>query len=166
MSPSFSPTPPQPTDKSSIRNTPEYNGLDTEFYPKGSSNNGNHGNITGLIIDLNGDIHFNGSTVPSRSSNFNDKTGISLPSSQQTQQPPLQYESNHTIVVGILVGLIILLCLILGFLTLPAVVNYFRRHIPVSQERIDRRYATIDGWLVTKVSTSEVSWSSGKRRQL
>ena len=60
-------------------------------------------------------------------------------------------ESNQTIIMGILIGLIIALCGILGVVGLPPLWTWIRRKMPVSKARILRRYATIDGWLVTKV---------------
>jgi CBS domain containing-hemolysin-like protein len=59
---------------------------------------------------------------------------------------------HNIIVVGVLIGFIILLFLILTFVTLPPLYACIRRKIPVSQRRIDRRYATIEGWLISKVS--------------
>jgi len=59
-------------------------------------------------------------------------------------------ESNQTIIMAILIGLIIALCGILGVVGLPPLWTWIRRKMPVSKARILRRYATIDGWLVTK----------------
>jgi len=61
------------------------------------------------------------------------------------------------VVVSILIALISLLCIILAFVTIPPVMHMIRRKMPIPQARIDRRYATIDGWLITKVWTMELS---------
>lgn len=66
-------------------------------------------------------------------------------------------ESQHNmVVVGILVGLIVVLCLILGFVAIPPIFGYIQSRMPVSPKRIERRYATIDGWLITKVRQRNV----------
>jgi hypothetical protein len=64
---------------------------------------------------------------------------------------------HNMMVVGVLIGLIILLCIILTFVTMPPFLAWMRRKMPVSQRRIDRRYATIEGWLISKVSCFELS---------
>jgi Ring finger domain len=57
----------------------------------------------------------------------------------------------HWMIVGILIGLVCLLSGLLIYLLYAPVRNYIRRKIPVSPEKIQRRYQTIDGWMVTKV---------------
>jgi hypothetical protein len=54
------------------------------------------------------------------------------------------------IIVGILIGLIIFLTLLLARVALPPLMAWIRRKLPVSPKRIERRYATIDGWLISK----------------
>ena len=58
---------------------------------------------------------------------------------------------NNSIVVAVLVALICILFLILIFVTVPPILHIIKRKMPVPQARIDRRYATIDGWLIRKV---------------
>jgi hypothetical protein len=59
----------------------------------------------------------------------------------------------HWIIVGILIGLVCILSGVLMYLLYPPIRNYIRRKIPVNPEKIQRRYQTIDGWMVTKVHT-------------
>lgn len=63
----------------------------------------------------------------------------------------ISHPEQNMAVVATLVGLIIILCIILGFVTLPPFIHMVRRKMPVSQKRIEKRFATIDNWLVTKV---------------
>ena len=58
---------------------------------------------------------------------------------------------NNSIVVAVLIALICILFLILIFVTVPPILHIIKRKMPVPQARIDRRYATIDGWLIRKV---------------
>ena len=55
------------------------------------------------------------------------------------------------VVVAILIALIVMLSMVLASVTVPPLLHMIRRKIPVPQARIDRRYATIDGWLIIKV---------------
>ena len=73
-----------------------------------------------------------------------------IPSHNNEQYTPHFPEANM-IIVGVLIALIVVLGMVLGVVTIPPLIHFFRRKIPVSQKRIDRRYATIDGWLITKV---------------
>jgi hypothetical protein len=121
-----------------------------------STNNSSNGTISGLIlnddIDLGASSGGDGPPMPTTTAGVVPTNGTL--SRQPEERPTQQHESEKDIiVVGVLIALIILLCLILGFLTVPTLINFFRRRIPVSQKRIDRRYETIDTWLVTKVST-------------
>lgn len=77
---------------------------------------------------------------------------------------PSVLQQHNMIIVGILIGLIVILCCVLGIVTIPPLWYYLRRTLPVSQKRIDRRYATIDGWLVRKVRWYETSneWGAGE----
>lgn len=62
-------------------------------------------------------------------------------------QPPPEH---NVVIVAILITLICVLCIILVFVTVPPLLHMIRRRIPIPQAKIDRRYATIDGWLITK----------------
>ena len=77
------------------------------------------------------------------------------------------YQSNganqNMIIVSILIGLICVLCIILGFVTIPPLIIFIQRRLPVPQKRIDRRYATIDGWLITKVCSCRFVNSKNER---
>ena len=58
---------------------------------------------------------------------------------------------ENAVIVAILIGLIIFLSLVLVWIAFPPLLDWIRGKIPVSPKRIARRYATIDGWLITKV---------------
>ena len=60
-------------------------------------------------------------------------------------------EERNWIVVGVLIALIIMLWLILGGMLCYPIMRFIQRRIPVSKRRINRRYETIEGWLITKV---------------
>jgi hypothetical protein len=60
-------------------------------------------------------------------------------------------------VVGILVGLIILLSFLFLAMIAPTISRFVRRKVPVSDERIERRYETVEGWLISKVRP--ITWS-------
>lgn len=57
----------------------------------------------------------------------------------------------HTIVVGVLIALIVILCIVLGLLVLPWIRIYLRRRASNDKRRMQRRYKTVDWWLITKV---------------
>jgi hypothetical protein len=61
-------------------------------------------------------------------------------------------EERNWAVVGVLIALIIMLWLILGAMLCYPIMRFIRRKMPVSKRRINRRYETIEGWLITKVS--------------
>ena len=60
-------------------------------------------------------------------------------------------QPENFLIVGILVGLIIFLCLILAWIAVPPILAWLHRKMPVSKKRVNRRYETIDGWLISKV---------------
>jgi hypothetical protein len=60
----------------------------------------------------------------------------------------------HSIVVGLLIGIILFLSVALLFLIGPPMLRFVRSKIPVSQKRMNRRYETIERWLISKVSFS------------
>lgn len=72
---------------------------------------------------------------------------------QHQHQQQTQHQQQNMAVVSILIALIAMLCLILMFVTIPPLIHMIKRRMPVPQAKIDRRYATIDGWLITKVRT-------------
>jgi hypothetical protein len=74
-------------------------------------------------------------------------------SSNSTQFNTDAHYPNNAAVVAVLIALICILCLILVTVTVPPIVHMIRRKLPISQARMDRRFATIDGWLIRKVRT-------------
>jgi hypothetical protein len=59
---------------------------------------------------------------------------------------------TNIVIVGALIALIIVLSAIFLFLALPPLVSCVRAFWPISQKRVNSRYETIEGWLITKVS--------------
>eukprot|EP00934_Nitzschia_sp_Nitz4_P007991 Nitzschia sp. Nitz4//scaffold108_size72880//21399//22877//NITZ4_005810-RA/size72880-processed-gene-0.49-mRNA-1//-1//CDS//3329532654//7981//frame0 len=70
---------------------------------------------------------------------------------------------QNMLIISILIGLIVVLCFILGFVTMPPLMSMIQRRLPVSQEKIDRRYGTIDSWLITKRVQSHDAACEGLR---
>lgn len=99
-----------------------------------------HGTVPTITSDSRGSNN-DGGKFPSSSTADGSGSGGGIQSAQ----------TQNMIVIGILIALIIILCLILGMVTIPPILAMIQRRIPVPQKRIDRRYATIDGWLITKV---------------
>ena len=63
--------------------------------------------------------------------------------------------TNNAIVVGILIAIIIILSVLFLLLIIPPCMRFVQRQIPVSQKRINERYETIEGWLISKVRCSD-----------
>mmetsp|Transcript_58373 Transcript_58373/g.142743 ORF Transcript_58373/g.142743 Transcript_58373/m.142743 type:complete len:825 (-) Transcript_58373:34-2508(-) len=124
--------------------------------PIGRGNDGGHDMIDGSSNINNGDVIADNSS--SNHIQIYDPTAD--PRHEQLRpRPPTtpaqhQVDSNasqkNMIIVGVLIALIIVLCCILMFIVIPPVIKFFRKKIPVSKKRIERRYRTIDGWLITK----------------
>jgi hypothetical protein len=68
------------------------------------------------------------------------------PTSLQTATP-----TQDMAIVGALIGIIIILACLLLYLVLPPLLSRLRSLAPISQKRLDSRYKTIEGWLITKV---------------
>ena len=105
------------------------------------------------------DSGINGTTTPGGYYGRPRPASPTIPPTWDGQFPPQQeqlapFPQPNMIIVGVLIALIVVLGMVLGVVTIPPLINFFRRKIPVSQKRIDRRYATIDGWLITKVMLS------------
>ena len=99
----------------------------------------------------NGSIYQSGPiTTPQQQQTIPPAWDTRIPPYNNEQYTPRFPEANM-IIVGVLIALIVVLGMVLGVVTIPPLIHFFRRKIPVSQKRIDRRYATIDGWLITKV---------------
>ena len=60
-------------------------------------------------------------------------------------------QNAHAIVVGLLIGLIVILCFILTVLLIPCIQQMIRRHASNDKRKIRKRYQTIDLWLISKV---------------
>jgi H+/Cl- antiporter ClcA len=59
--------------------------------------------------------------------------------------------SPNLIVAGIMIGLVAVFFVCLCYLLHPCLAHWLRRKVPVSAAQIQRRYQTIEGWLITKV---------------
>jgi hypothetical protein len=82
-----------------------------------------------------------------------------LPSSTPEPRPSPVIASSASqkphafiVIVGILLGTIVVLIGLFLYLILPAVLARLRAMMPVNEKRVQARYETIEGWLITKVS--------------
>mmetsp|Transcript_58374 Transcript_58374/g.142749 ORF Transcript_58374/g.142749 Transcript_58374/m.142749 type:complete len:824 (-) Transcript_58374:34-2505(-) len=124
--------------------------------PIGRGNDGGNDMIDGSSNINNGDVIADNSS--SNHIQIYDPTAD--PRHEQLRPHPTTTPAQHhmdsnasqknMIIVGVLVALIIVLCCILMFIVIPPLIKFFRKKIPVSKKRIERRYRTIDGWLITK----------------
>ena len=96
--------------------------------------------------DLSGGIGFG--TVIS----VDESDGLGLPMDETSNT-----EERNWVVVGVLIALIIVLWMILGCMLCVPLTRCIRRRMPVSKKRINRRYETIEGWLITKVRSQPKS---------
>jgi hypothetical protein len=62
-------------------------------------------------------------------------------------------QTNMAILISLIV-LIVLLLLILSYLIGPPIIWFVKRRIPVDPKKLDARYETIEGWLISKVRHS------------
>jgi hypothetical protein len=60
----------------------------------------------------------------------------------------------NMILTGIMMGFVAIFTISLCYLILPSMMQCLRRKIPVTTAQIQRRYQTIEGWLITKVNQS------------
>jgi hypothetical protein len=58
---------------------------------------------------------------------------------------------QNKVVVSILIGLVVVLTLFFIVMISPPLSRCILRHTPVSDKRIERRYETIEGWIISKV---------------
>lgn len=79
---------------------------------------------------------------------------------------PPQAPAQQDVVVGpnvailvTLIVLIIVLATIFLCLIVPPIYHHLRRKMPVSPKRIEARYATIEGWLISKVHLCVCAYS-------
>ena len=76
-------------------------------------------------------------------SRINNDTTID-PSTSTTTDPSL-------IITGFMMGLVAFFSFLLCYMLLPLFLQWVRRKIPVTSAQVNRRYETIEGWLITKV---------------
>jgi hypothetical protein len=60
-------------------------------------------------------------------------------------------DDRRMLVTGMLLAIMVILSMLLCYLVVPLFYEYLRDKIPVSEARKERRYQTIEGWLVSKV---------------
>jgi hypothetical protein len=60
-------------------------------------------------------------------------------------------DDRRMLVTGMLLAIMVILSMLLCYLVVPLFYDYLRDKIPVSEARKERRYQTIEGWLVSKV---------------
>jgi hypothetical protein len=58
----------------------------------------------------------------------------------------------NMLLAGFMMGLVVVFSLALCYLIFPSLLRWLRRKIPITEAQINRRYETIEGWLITKVS--------------
>jgi hypothetical protein len=64
------------------------------------------------------------------------------------------FDDRRILVTGILAAIMVILSLLLCYLAVPLFYEYLLDKIPVSEAKKERRYQTIEGWLVSKVRTT------------
>jgi hypothetical protein len=72
-----------------------------------------------------------------------------------TPSPEVICCEQNELVVSILIGLIVVLGLFFIVMIVPPLNRCILRHKPVSDKRIERRYETIEGWIISKVRERE-----------
>lgn len=86
--------------------------------------------------------------------NFHDENN-----GQQYEQQQQVHSMKNVIIAGILIGLIVVLSVNFVFLVYTPIVRYFRRKfgrfVNDNETLIERRYKTIDKWLIQKVNIVE-----------
>jgi len=60
---------------------------------------------------------------------------------------------ENMVIIGVLVGLVVLLFAVFTIIVGPPLIQYIKRKIPDDPKKIQRRYETIEGWLISKVRT-------------
>jgi hypothetical protein len=60
--------------------------------------------------------------------------------------------NRNMLLTGFMMGLVAVFSLALCYMILPLFLHWVRRKIPISAAQINRRYETVEGWLITKVS--------------
>jgi hypothetical protein len=82
--------------------------------------------------------------VSTNSINNNNNNDTMIDPSISTNDPSL-------IITGFMMGLVAVFSFLLCYMLLPLFLQWVRRKIPVTTAQVNRRYETIEGWLITKV---------------
>lgn len=72
-------------------------------------------------------------------------------SSESKPMKTIVPDDQNMAVIGALIGLIVVLSCLFLYLIFPQLVARFKRVMPASKKRVNARYETIEGWLITKV---------------
>ena len=106
----------------------------------------------------NATISLTASIVPSQAPTM-FSSGTPQPTRMTTTKPGtiVMDKDIHTVVVGILIALIAVLCIVLLFLILPWIRHLLRRRASTDKRKIRRRYQTVDSWLIIKVGCDLLS---------
>lgn len=80
---------------------------------------------------------------------WNDTTKSS--NTHATAQETPTSTGPNMLLTGILMGLVIIFSITLCYMTLPTLIRWVRKKVPVSEARVQRRYETVEGWLISKV---------------
>jgi hypothetical protein len=114
-------------------------------------------------------------TILTNQTNF-EGTNLSNPTEPSPSSPLLkphgipetesQADPNLAVLASLIV-LILILTIIFLYLVLPPLYRHVRSLIPVNPKRVEARYLTIEGWLISKVrSTYACSSSSSKKETI
>lgn len=102
-------------------------------------------------------VPFNQNTV--NGGNANESSHDNNNNNRQQYEQQQVHNMKNVIIAGILIGLLVVLSVNFIFLVYTPVVRYFRRKfgrfVDDNQTLIERRYKTIDKWLIQKVNIVE-----------
>lgn len=107
------------------------------------------GNTTAVDTSSSSGVGFGVAVLKPTMGNSNSHQNPNINATTMIYTP--HNDQRNWVVVGVLVALIVMLWIILGGMLCYPLLRYIKRKWPVSERRINRRYDTIEGWLITKV---------------
>ena len=122
------------------------------------NNSDDDNNYVGISNNNNNNVHttyaYTYKNINSSSSNSSCNSSSSSSSSNIINHNVIN--TNNQIIMGVLISLIVILASIMFFLVYKPLCRYFKRKFcilfSVNKKLIERRYSTIDKWLIRKVS--------------
>jgi hypothetical protein len=112
--------------------------------------------INNMPYNLNSDEHYfypDQGTDAATAVPWNNMTTIVLEKDDASSNHP------NMVLTGVLMGLVTVFTIALCYLTIPSLLQWIRQKIPVSKARVQRRYETVEGWLISKVRTYKIGAS-------